>query len=44
MSIVVSEKEFCKNRMSQDKIITLDTEVYGSIGRHKHSLDRDTRI
>jgi hypothetical protein len=39
---VTPENEFCKNLMSQDTITTLDSEVYDSIGGHKHSLDQDT--
>jgi hypothetical protein len=43
VSIVTPENEFCKNLMSQDTITTVDSEVYDSIGGHKHSLDQDTR-
>jgi len=42
VSIVTPENEFCKNLMSQDTITTVDSEVYDSIGGHKHSLDQDS--
>jgi hypothetical protein len=39
VSIVASENEFCKNPTSKNTITTIDSEGYGSIGGHKHSLD-----
>jgi hypothetical protein len=40
--MVASENEFCKNPTSKNTITTIDSESYGSIGGHKHSLDQDT--
>ena len=40
VSIVASENEFCKNPTSKNTITTIDSESYGSIGKHKHSLDQ----
>jgi len=43
-SIVASENEFCKNQTSKDTITTVDSEVYDSIGGHKHSLDQGSDL
>jgi len=40
--MVASENEFCKNPTSKNTITTIDSESYGSIGEHKHSLDQDS--
>jgi hypothetical protein len=42
--MVASENEFCKNPTSKNTITTIDSESYGSIGGHKHSLDQDTHL
>jgi len=39
---VASENESCKNPTPKNTITTIDSESYGSIGGHKHSLDQDT--
>ena len=44
VSIVASENGFCKNSTSKNTITTIDSEGWGSFGRHKHSLDQGSRM